>query len=177
MFGANVNAVGGGGDGRFNPVFETSASHFGASNNTDRIRIFYDVDNIEPIMLDTAGVRNIATADPDSTATTSTFTVTGFNTNASDRVISIDYVLAGTEDTITLTTSSTTAKASSNATTIGTSDVTSATHFWLRLSWPPSWLIAISLGPQQTAPLRLVYRLLEQKLPSLSVMQPLLMMT
>ena len=44
VFGANVNAVGGGGDGRFNPVFETSASHFGASNNTDRIRIFYDVD-------------------------------------------------------------------------------------------------------------------------------------
>ena len=84
--------------------------------------------NIEPIMLDTAGVRNIATADPDSTATTSTFTVTGFNTNASSRVISIDYVLAGTEDTITLTTDSTVAKASSNATTIGTSDVTSATH-------------------------------------------------
>ena len=128
LFGANVNAVGGGGSGRFNPVFETSASHFGASNNTDRIRIFYDVDNIEPIMLDTAGVRNIATADPDSSATTSTFTVTGFNDNTSDRVISIDYVLAGTEDTITLTTASGTAKASSTATTIGTSDVTSATH-------------------------------------------------
>ncbi len=128
LFGANVIGVGGGGDGRFNPVFETSASHFGASNNTDRIRIFYDVDEIEPIMLDTAGVRNIATADPDSTATTSSFTVTGFNTNASNRVISIDYVLAGTEDTITLTTDSTVAKASSTATTIGTSDVTSATH-------------------------------------------------
>ena len=51
VFSANVNAVGGGGNGRFNPVFETSASHFGASNNTDRIRIFYDVDEIEPIML------------------------------------------------------------------------------------------------------------------------------
>ena len=98
VFSANVNAVGGGGNGRFNPVFETSASHFGASNNTDRIRIFYDVDEIEPIMLDAAGLRRIATVDPDSSAVTTSFSVTGFNTNASSRVISLDFVVAGVEE-------------------------------------------------------------------------------
>ena len=129
LFGANVNAVGGGGNGRFNPVFETSASHFGAVGNTDRIRVFYDVDNVEPIMLDTAGVRAIATIDPDATGgqITSTMSVTGFNDNASGRVISVDYVVGGVEKTITLTTAVGTALASSDSTTIGTSDVTSVT--------------------------------------------------
>jgi len=127
VFSANVNAVGGGGNGRFNPVFETSASHFGASNNTDRIRIFYDVDQIEPLMLDTAGLRRIATADPDSTAVTTSFSVTGFNTNASDRVISLDFVVAGVERTITLTTDVSKAITASTSTLIGTSDVDDAT--------------------------------------------------
>ena len=89
---------------RFLPAFGPSAAYGAGSGNGDRVTIFADVDNVEPLMIEAEDTRSISSVDPDNTASTVAFTVTDTATDAENgQIISIDYALDGTESTLTLT--------------------------------------------------------------------------
>ena len=89
---------------RFLPAFGASAAYGAGSGNGDRVTIFADVDNVEPLMIKAENTRSISSADPDTTASTVAFTVTDTATDAENgQIISIDYAIGGTESTLTLT--------------------------------------------------------------------------
>ena len=57
---------------RFLPAFGPSAAYGAGSGNSDRVALFTDVDNVEPLMIRADDVRSISTGDPDDAATQST---------------------------------------------------------------------------------------------------------
>ena len=61
---------------RFLPAFGPSAAYGAGSGNGDRVTIFADVDNVEPLMIEAEDTRSISSVDPDNTASTVAFTVT-----------------------------------------------------------------------------------------------------
>ena len=98
------SALGGTPSTRFLPAFGPSAAYGAGSGNGDRVTIFADVDNVEPLMIEAEDTRSISSVDPDNTASTVAFTVTDTATDAENgQIISIDYAIGGTESTLTLT--------------------------------------------------------------------------
>ena len=123
----STSALAGAASTRFLPAFGPTAAFGAGSGNGDRVTIFADVDNVEPLMIRADDVRKISTSDPDDAATQSTtFTVVD-DSPEDGQVIAIDLVIGGAEQTVTLTVDTATTSGAAAAGEIGVSGVTTAT--------------------------------------------------